>query len=47
MREEILALRKLGHTISQISKETGYSLSEVCNVIYEQNNKDKEDDARG
>lgn len=40
MREEILALRKLGLSIAEIAERTGYRLTEVCNVIYEQNDKD-------
>lgn len=41
MKEEILALRKLGMSIGEISEVTGYSVTEVSTVIYNQNNKDK------
>lgn len=41
MKEEILALRRLGHTLSQISEMTGYSLTDVCKVVYDQNNEEK------
>lgn len=44
MKEEILALRKLGLSILEIAKRTGYSLTEVCDVVYTQNQEDKDDD---
>lgn len=41
MKDEILALRKLGFSIAEIVKETGCSVTEVCDVVYKQNNEDK------
>jgi DNA-binding transcriptional regulator GbsR (MarR family) len=40
MEQEILSLRKLGLTISEIAHKTGYSITEVCEVIRAQNDKD-------
>lgn len=37
----ILQLRRNGKTIGEISKMTGRTVSEVSQVIYEQNNKEK------
>jgi hypothetical protein len=44
MADEILFLRTEGRTIAEISALTGWSLTEVCNVIYERNRQDKEAD---
>lgn len=45
MKEEILALRDLGVSISEISHRTGYSLTEICEVLYRQNQEDIENDS--
>ncbi len=42
MKDEILALRKLGHFIAEIVHITGYRLHTVCEIIYNENNKDKQ-----
>lgn len=40
---EILSLRKLGYKIAEISRLTGYSISQVSEVIYYQNTLDKKE----
>lgn len=42
-KQEILALRQLGLSISEISKKINKSITEVCEVIYEQNIRDVEE----
>jgi len=37
----ILELRRLKMSIEHIAAQLGISITEVCNVIYVQNNKDK------
>lgn len=45
MKEEILALRRLGLSISEISHRTGHTITEVCEVLYRQNQEDIENDS--
>lgn len=40
MKELILQLRIKGHSISSIHLITGLSITHICEVIYEQNQKD-------
>jgi hypothetical protein len=44
MKTQILNLRKLGLSISEISRITGYSLTQVCLVIRHQNDEDIKND---
>lgn len=44
MKEHVLTLRREGKTIAQIVRITGYSLIDVCTIIYEQNNLEKADE---
>lgn len=43
-RDAILHLRTHGYTISGIYAITGVSITEICEVIYEQNQKDISND---
>lgn len=44
MRDEILGLRKLGLSIGEIANHTGYSITQVCEVIRTQNDLDINND---
>lgn len=44
MKSEILSLRKLGMSIGEISRRTGYTITQVCEVVYQQNQEDIEKD---
>ena len=46
MKEEILSLRKLGMSLAEIAMRTGYSLTDVCQIVYDENSKDKHDSGR-
>ena len=39
--DRVLELRRLEMSIEQIAAQLGISITEVCNVLYVQNNKDK------
>ena len=41
MSDRVLELRRLEMSIEQIAAQLGISITEVCNVLYVQNNKDK------
>lgn len=41
IEDDVLDLRAQGLTVSQIAKRLGLTVLDVCEVIYEQNNKDK------
>ena len=44
MKDEILGLRRLGFSIGEISSQTGYTLTQLCDVIRTQNDLDINND---
>lgn len=44
MKSRILELKGAGHSISEIAQLSGYTITEICTVLYSQNNEDKSRD---